>query len=89
MNNRVSNGAGTNANATVQLLRGSTSLQEMAYFAQLAIGNGNPDSLIYSGSHTYLDSPSTTSQITYKYQAKSNSNFRAYVKNLILMEVLA
>ena len=89
MTNRAHNGSGTNANATVKLLRDSTDLQEMAYFAQLTIGNGNPDSLMHSGSHMYLDSPSTTSQITYKYQGKTNSNFRAFVKNLTLMEVLA
>ena len=89
MTNRAHNGSGTNANAEVKLLRDSTDLQEMSYFAQLTIGNGNPDSLIHSGSHIYLDSPSTTSQITYKYQGKTNSNFRAFVKNLTLMEVLA
>ena len=89
MTNRAHNGSGTNANAEVKLLRDSTDLQEMSYFAQLTIGNGNPDSLIHSGSHIYLDSPSTTSQITYKYQGKTNSNFRAFVKNLTLMEALA
>jgi|11BtaG_2_1085332.scaffolds.fasta_scaffold45159_1 hypothetical protein len=89
MTNRTNNGSGTNANATVKLLRDSTDIQEMEYFAQLTIGNGNPDSLIHSGSHIYLDSPSTTSQITYKYQGKTNSNFRAFVKNLIAMEILA
>ena len=43
MTNRAHNGSGTNANAEVKLLRDSTDLQEMSYFAQLTIGNGNPD----------------------------------------------
>ena len=57
MTNRVANGGANTARGTVKLLRDSTDLQEMSYFAQLSIGNGNPDSLIHSGSHIYLDSP--------------------------------
>ena len=90
MTNRVANGSSTTARGTVKLLRDSTDLQEMSYFAQLSIGNGNPDSLIHSGSHIYLDSPSSTSQITYKYQGKTGAQtFYAYVKNMIAMEILS
>ena len=90
MTNRVANGGANTARGTVKLLRDSTDLQEMSYFAQLSIGNGNPDSLIHSGSHIYLDSPSSTSQITYKYQGKTGAQtFYAYVKNMIAMEILS
>ena len=90
MTNRVANGGANTARGTVKLLRDSTDLQEMSYFAQLSIGNGNPDSLIHSGSHIYMDSPSSTSQITYKYQGKTGAQtFRAYVKNMVAMEILA
>ena len=90
MTNRVANGGANTARGTVKLLRDSTDLQEMSYFAQLSIGNGNPDSLIHSGSHIYMDSPSSTSQITYKYQGKTGAQtFYAYVKNMIAMEILS
>ena len=90
MTNRVHNASANTARGTVKLLRDSTDLQEMSYFAQLSIGNGNPDSLIHSGSHIYMDSPSSTSQITYKYQGKTGAQtFRAYVKNMVAMEILA
>jgi hypothetical protein len=90
MTNRVHNASANTSRGTVKLLRDSTDLQTMEYFAQLSIGGANPDSLIHSGSHIYMDSPSSTSQITYKYQGKTGAQtFRAYVKNMVAMEILA
>jgi|TARA_R100001480_G_scaffold42897_1_gene55773 hypothetical protein len=87
---KCNNGSGTASNGSVRLLRDSSELQNMNVFTQLNIGNGNPDSLIHSGSHIYLDSPSSTSQLTFKYQGKTtDGTFSAFVKNMTAMEVLA
>ena len=88
---RTSYGGGNSTEAAVKLLRDSTDLQEMSPFIKLSIGNGNPDRLKTSIGHNYLDSPNTTSAITYKYQGKQNTGGTFGVKyiNLTLMEVLA
>jgi len=89
---RTSYGGGSNAESALKLLRGSTDLHEMSPFLRLAIGSGgNPDRLITGAAHNYLDSPSTTSATTYKYQTKQitsgTSGFDEF--NLTLMEILA
>jgi hypothetical protein len=88
---RTSFGGGNSTEAAVKLLRDSTDLQEMSPFIKLSIGNGNPDRLKTSIGHNYLDSPNTTSAITYKYQGKQNTGGTFGVKyiNLTLMELLA
>ena len=56
------------AMAFAQILRGSTALKSIRYGAYVAAGSDTN----WYGTHTitYLDSPSTTSQLTYKVQAK-------------------
>ena len=62
-----------------KLLRGSTAVGNtagsgtMAGFASLYAGGGTGDEYILSGSHNFLDSPSTTSSTTYKLQWRNSS----------------
>ena len=88
---RTGYGGGTNSETALKLLRGSTDLHEMSPFIRLAIGNGEPDISMTGSAHNYLDSPSTTSATTYKYQTRQITSGTAGFDefNLTLMEVLA
>tara|TARA_A100001388_G_scaffold245358_1_gene203830 strand:- start:450 stop:935 length:486 start_codon:yes stop_codon:yes gene_type:complete len=55
--------------ANMRLLRGSTVLQEEGYWLFLTSQNTN-DYMVIRQPHFYLDTPSTTSAITYKWQMK-------------------
>jgi len=57
---------------TVRLLRGSTVLQEEGYWMFLTAQNSG-DYILLRQPHFYLDTPSTTSAITYKWQLKRHS----------------
>ena len=62
-----------------KLLRGSTAVGNTADtgtyagFTSLYAGGGNGDEYKLSGSHNFLDSPSTTSSTTYKLQWRNTS----------------
>ena len=62
-----------------KLLRGSTAVGNSggtgtyAGFTSLYAGGGTGDEYILSGSHNFLDSPSTTSSTTYKLQWRNTS----------------
>jgi hypothetical protein len=61
------NGAGSATNGRIKLFRDSTEL-EQRNILQMNIGNGNPDKIAANTYHSYLDSPSSTSELTYKAQ---------------------
>lgn len=85
------NGGGNSTFGTIRLLKDSTQLERMDSFGQNNIGNGNPDKFVHNGYHTFLDSPSSTSALTYKYQFFcTDGTLRIGVNSKItLMEVLA
>lgn len=85
------NGGGNTTFGTIRLLKDSTQLERMDSFGQNNIGNGNPDKFKFNGYHTFLDSPSSTSALTYKYQFFcTDGTLRIGVASKItLMEVLA
>ena len=85
------NGSGNTTLGSLKLLRDSTTLETMNSFAQNNIGNGNPDKFKINGYHTFLDSPSSTSALTFKYQfIVDGGTLRIGVASKItLMEVLA
>ena len=87
----VRNGAGNATFGAIKLLRGSTSLEQIDNFAQLNIGNGEPDKLKVSSYHSFLDSPNSTSALTFKYQFFcTDGTFRVGTgSNITVMEVLA
>jgi len=83
------NGSGTSTNNRIKLFRDSTEL-EQRNILQLNIGNGNPDKIAANCYHSFLDSPSSTSALTYKYQFSVDpGTFRIGASSkIILMEVL-
>lgn len=83
------NGGGTSSNNRIKLFRDSTEL-EQRNILQLNIGNGNPDKIAANCYHSFLDSPSSTSELTYKYQFSVDpGTFRIGASSkIILMEVL-
>ena len=84
------NGSGTSTNKRIKLFRDSTEL-EQRNILQLNIGNGNPDKIAANCYHSFLDSPSSTSALTFKYQFSADGGtFRIGASSkIILMEVLA
>ena len=84
------NGSGTSTNNRIKLFRDSTEL-EQRNILQLNIGNGNPDKIAANCYHSFLDSPSSTSALTFKYQFSADGGtFRIGASSkIILMEVLA
>ena len=87
----VRNGSGTQTYGGIKLLRDSSTVEQNDTFVQLNIGNGNPDKLKVSAIHSFLDSPNSTSSLTYKYQFYcTDGTFRVDVEaKITLMEVLA
>ena len=84
------NSSGTSTNNRIKLFRDSTEL-EQRNILQLNIGNGNPDKIAANCYHSFLDSPSSTSALTFKYQFSADGGtFRIGASSkIILMEVLA
>jgi len=64
--------------AGAQLLRGATVLQSNTATSQLETGSANPISLGTQQGFNYYDSPSSTSALTYKLQAKVNAGTNVY-----------
>ena len=69
----LNNGSGTTQKVALKLLRDSTALLDQNDFCTYQVGNGQADYLGIPGYFQYLDSPSTTSSITYKVQIKQHA----------------
>ena len=69
----MNNGSGSTQRCAVKLLRDSTSLLDQNDFFSYQVGNGEADYNGIPGYFQYLDSPSTTSSITYKVQIKQHA----------------
>jgi hypothetical protein len=69
-------------NSPVRLLRGSTGLQDYDYWNY----NGAGTSMLV-GSYSYLDSPNTTSSVTYKLQGRSTNGGIGQSVNFIYDDV--
>ena len=65
--------SGGTQRCAVKLLRDSTSLLDQNDFCTHQVGNAEADYLGVAGYFQYLDSPSTTSSITYKVQIKQHA----------------
>jgi hypothetical protein len=82
--------ATSDTSARIQLLRNSTSL---LVFSAYASGTGNTSIVVTATGTNYLDSPATTSSITYKTQFLSNSGagvtlqFGNSTSTITLMEI--
>ena len=69
----LNNGSGTSQRVALKLLRDSTSLLDQNDFCSHQVGNAEADYLGVAGYFQYLDSPSSTSSITYKVQIKQHA----------------
>ena len=69
----MNQGGGSTQRLSVKLLRDSTSLLDQQDFFSYQVGNGEADYSGIPGYFQYLDSPSTTSSITYKVQIKQHA----------------
>jgi len=87
----ISAGAGTAGTGFIKLLRDSTTLETEQFF-RYRVGNGNPDQMKAGLYHNYMDSPSSTSQLTYKYQFMHEDSGSFSIiggAKITLMEILA
>ena len=69
----LNNGSGTSQKVALKLLRDSTSLLDQNDFCSHQVGNAEADYLGVAGYFQYLDSPSSTSALTYKVQIKQHA----------------
>ena len=69
----MNNGSGSTQRWSLKLLRDSTSLLDQNDYFSYQLGNGEADYNGIAGYFQYLDSPSTTSSITYKVQIKQHA----------------
>lgn len=82
-------GTGAGSSASLQIVRGSTSIQE---FVSVSYNNASHQQMSHV-SMSILDSPSTTSATTYKTQIKGNdtsgvySNLSQKLATIILQEI--
>ena len=87
----LNNGSGTSQRVALKLLRDSTSLLDQNDFCTHQVGNAEADYLGVAGYFQYLDSPSSTSALTYKVQIKQHAGGgTTYVQqssNIMLQEV--
>ena len=87
----LNNGSGTSQKVALKLLRDSTSLLDQNDFCTHQVGNAEADYLGVAGYFQYLDSPSSTSALTYKVQIKQHAGGgTTYVQqssNIMLQEV--
>ena len=85
-----------NTGVSLRLLRGATTIKEFA--RRSAANGGNAENFVGTFSHSYIDSPATTSATTYKVQFASynnsanaivSSNFGGVseVSTILLMEI--
>ena len=97
-NGGITNGSGTNLAIKIrftQSIGGSVSsiYESNEDFQRYAIGNGEIDYMIAGQFFSYLDSPNTTSEITYNVQSKeaggSGTHYVFSKSQLILLEVAA
>ena len=89
----LNNGSGASQKVALKLLRGSTGIFERNDFATYQVGTGQADYLGMALYHQYLDSPATTSAVTYKIQIRQHAGGgTTYVQaesSMCLMEVSA
>ena len=89
----LNNGSGNAQKVALKLLRGSTSIFEQEDFATYQVGSGQADYLGMALYHQHLDSPATTSPVTYKIQIRQHAGGgTTYVQaesSMCLMEVSA
>ena len=92
----LNNGSGRTQKVALNLLRGSTSIFERNDFASLQIDGASAVYADYLGMalyHQHLDSPATTSAVTYKIQIRQHAGGgTTYVQaesSMCLMEVSA
>ena len=90
----VNGGSNAGQRHQVRILRDSTEIftERDQDFMRFAIGNGQADYMTASQFLQNLDSPSTTSAITYKLQTRKNGSGTLYVyagSNICVMEVAA
>ena len=69
----LNNGSGTSQRVALKLLRDSTALLDQNDFCTHQVGNAEADYLGVAGYFQYLDSPSSTSSITYKVQVRQHA----------------
>ena len=69
----LNNSSGTSQRVALKLLRDSTSLLDQNDFCSHQVGNAEADYLGVAGYFQYLDSPSSTSTLTYKVQVKQHA----------------
>ncbi len=69
----LNNGSGTSQRVGLKLLRDSTALLDQNDFCTHQVGNAEADYLGVAGYFQYLDSPSSTSSITYKVQVRQHA----------------
>lgn len=87
----ISAGAGNAGTGYIRLQRDGTTIQTGNEFLRYRIGNGNPDQMKAGLHHSYMDSPSSTSQLNYKYQfSHSESGSFSIIggSRITLMEIL-
>jgi hypothetical protein len=66
-------GTGSESPIGINLIRGSTQIAEYSRAIDLRAGTASNESNVYiTGGFVYLDSPSSTSSVTYKCQAKQS-----------------
>ena len=89
----LNNAGGGTQKVALKLLRGSTSIFEQEDFATYQVGSGQADYLGMALYHQHLDSPGTTSAVTYKIQIRQHAGGgTTYVQaesSMCLMEVSA
>ena len=92
----LNNGSGNSQKVALKLLRGSTSIFEQNDFATHQVDGASAVYIDYLGMalyHQHLDSPGTTSAVTYKIQIRQHAGGgTTYVQansNMCLMEVSA
>ncbi len=69
----LNNGSGTSQRVGLKLLRDDTSLLDQNDFCSHQVGNAEADYLGVAGYFQYLDSPSSTSTLTYKVQVRQHA----------------
>ena len=89
----LNNGSSSVIRNQTKLLRGSSDLQEVPDCPTYQVGGGEADYLGVGAFHQYLDSPSTTSATTYKWQIKqthgAGTTYVQAASSIVAWEILA
>ena len=89
----LNNGSSSVIRNQTKLLRGSSDLQEIPDCPTYQVGGGEADYLGVGAFHQYLDSPSTTSATTYKWQIKqthgAGTTYVQAASSIVAWELLA